>query len=169
MKKNAGFSLIELMVVIAIVGTLSAIAIPNVINWRNNAQVNSAARGLLSDLQNARSMAVKENLNCTVLFNDDGSYTLFMERPAAANLILDNGPGERVLKTVRISTYGAVSIDQVNFPLNGTDGNPAITFRPTGFPFNAAGELAGGNVVLRGASNKRVVLTPAGSIRIETI
>lgn len=157
----------ELMVVIAIIGILSAVAIPNAISWRNNAQVNSAARALYSDLQNAKSTAVKENRNCTVLFDTDGeSYTIFVENPFTASLEFSSDDGDRHLKTVSFSEYGAVSLQEVTFPDNN-DGNPAITFRPTGFPHDVQGGLAGGHVTLTGATGRRVILTAAGNVSIE--
>jgi general secretion pathway protein G len=36
---NKGFTLIELMIVIAIIGTLSAIAVPNYLQYKNNAMI----------------------------------------------------------------------------------------------------------------------------------
>jgi len=36
---NRGFTLIELMIVIAIIGTLSAIAVPNYLRYKNNAMI----------------------------------------------------------------------------------------------------------------------------------
>ena len=154
-KKQSGFTLMELMITIAIIAILSGIAIPNAINWRNNAQVSSAARGLYSDLQSARSMAVKENRECTVTFNTSGSgsYTISIE----------NGD-----KTVNFSSYGAVEISALKDSESEEQDQFEITFHSNGFPFND-GVLSGVSVDLRGATNKRVVLTPAGSLRIETI
>lgn len=154
MKKHAGFSLMELMVVIAIIGVLSAIAIPNAISWRNNAQVNSAARGLYSDLQNARSTAVKENRDCTVSFDTSGrgSYTVSMA-----------GKPDR---TVNFSKYGAVSMHSADF-----NGASEIIFRPDGFAYTTSSTsstvLSGGSVELNGAINLRIVLTHAGNVRIQ--
>lgn len=43
MKKSAGFTLIELMIVIAIIGILAAVAVPNFLNARDRARVSAAA------------------------------------------------------------------------------------------------------------------------------
>jgi len=147
--RQAGITLMELMVVIAIIAILSGIAIPNAINWRNNAQVNSAARGLYSDLQSARTLAIKENRDCTVTFNNSGrgSYTVSMENKAD--------------KTINFSKYGAVALNSANF-----NNSNEITFRSNGFAYDANGNLTGGSVELHGAINIEIVLTPLGNVRI---
>jgi prepilin-type N-terminal cleavage/methylation domain-containing protein len=87
MRNNNGFSLYELMTVIAIIGILSAIAIPNMIAWRNNAKLGDGTRDVYSALVQARSRAAKENANVTVLFAPNGGFD------GEILLFVDNGDG----------------------------------------------------------------------------
>jgi prepilin-type N-terminal cleavage/methylation domain-containing protein len=72
--KPLGFTLMELMVSIAIFAVLAAIAIPNAINWRFNAQFNAAVRGVKSAMESTRMAAVKSNLAADVVFNAADSF-----------------------------------------------------------------------------------------------
>lgn len=45
-KKRNGFTLVEIMIVVAIIGLLAAIAIPNFVKARENAQLNSIFNNL---------------------------------------------------------------------------------------------------------------------------
>jgi len=68
MRKHAGFTLIELMVVIGIVGLLAAITVPNLISWLPKYRVGSAARNVISAVEFARLQAVRENSPVDVNF-----------------------------------------------------------------------------------------------------
>lgn len=66
---SPGFSFVELMTVIAIIGILSAVALPSFLRSLPEKRLKSAARNLYADLQKARLLAVKENKEVQVRFN----------------------------------------------------------------------------------------------------
>ncbi len=67
-RNTAGFTLMEVVVTIAIIGILTAIAIPNYLSYRPKQQLNRAVNEYHSLLQNARLMAIKNRGNCTITF-----------------------------------------------------------------------------------------------------
>ena len=60
-RRSAGFSLLELAVVVLITVVISIIALPNVVNVVSNARLRGGATNLSGLLQNCRMLAVKEN------------------------------------------------------------------------------------------------------------
>jgi len=70
-RNNAGFTLWELMTVIAIIAIVSAMAVPNMIGWRERAKLTGAFENLRGDLQWAKIRAVRDHDNVLVLFGTD--------------------------------------------------------------------------------------------------
>lgn len=68
-KRSAGFTLIEMMAIVIIVGILYATAAPNLRTFLANQQVKEVARGLLSGAQEARSFAIARNGNISIIYN----------------------------------------------------------------------------------------------------
>jgi len=60
-EKNQGFTLIELVVVLAILGIMVAIAVPNFKQYMFQRRLNGAARQIMSDLMSARMKAITLN------------------------------------------------------------------------------------------------------------
>jgi prepilin-type N-terminal cleavage/methylation domain-containing protein len=61
---KAGFTLVEIMIVVAIIGLLAAIAIPNFVRARESAQLNSIANNLRI-LEGAKEQWALENKKAT--------------------------------------------------------------------------------------------------------
>jgi type IV fimbrial biogenesis protein FimT len=63
MDKSMGFTLIELMVVVAILVILTTLGIPSYRAWIQNTQIYNATESALGGLQKAKAEAVKQNVN----------------------------------------------------------------------------------------------------------
>ena len=92
--KQHGFTLIEVLIAIAIFGILTTMAIPSFNTWQRNAQVRSDARLVKGALQQARVDAITRNESITVDFDgnswdikdEDDALIRSGELNSAANL-----------------------------------------------------------------------------------
>src|SRR5436309_322557 len=57
-RRQQGYSLVEMLVVLAIIGLMSVITIPQFINYQQSMKLKSALRVLNNDLINARQLAI---------------------------------------------------------------------------------------------------------------
>ena len=104
-KHEAGFTLTELITIIAIMAVLTSIAIPTFSVWLPNYKLRSAARDLYSNLQMAKMGAVKQNKQWAVVFNQ-GSAQYSICSDDGANNVWD-GPGgdDDCERTVNLGDY----------------------------------------------------------------
>lgn len=70
MKTSRGFTLIELMIVIALIAIIAGIAVPNYQSSMQNSRETSARNSLVGALQLARSEAITRNITVTVTTAD---------------------------------------------------------------------------------------------------
>jgi prepilin-type N-terminal cleavage/methylation domain-containing protein len=78
MKKNSGFTLIEILITLAIGALLVGMALPNITNLIVKNRLENQIRRIYSDLMNARNMAMLKNRTHFVVFAAN-AWTVFAD------------------------------------------------------------------------------------------
>ncbi|MCK5783658.1 MAG: GspH/FimT family protein [Desulfobacterales bacterium] len=168
-EKNKGFSFIELVVVIVIIGLLSLVAAPGIMTWRAKAQFSKSTRDIFSFLQHARMKAIKTGVYCSITFdNSANSFLVYLD----SDTDLSYDSGEEVVRSVSLADYNveyddSFSVGDPDYSLAGR----SITFIPNGLPKEIVGArlfMGRGSVYLKDSHNrtKRIQISPTGNIKI---
>ena len=148
-KMESGFTLAELIIVMAIFGILTAIAIPNFISMMPKYRLNGAARLVMGDLMAARMKAVSLNKKVKVFFFNDHQYKICDD--ANNNGKVSDGEGDVQLR------YIQTEYPDVKFNLNKTS-DPI--FSPRGTATNRT-------ITLQNSSgSKKITISIAGRVKI---
>jgi type II secretory pathway pseudopilin PulG len=79
---QSGFSLLELLIVVAVLMVISIIAIPNMMTVISNARLQGGGTNLSGLLQNSRALAIGQNTTMTTHFTVLGSGPVAYIKPA---------------------------------------------------------------------------------------
>jgi len=71
--KNQGFTLLEILIALAITGILAALTGPNLLAWLNSNKVQEATDSIQSALRDAQRQAIRLGRICTINFTDGTS------------------------------------------------------------------------------------------------
>jgi len=157
-KRELGFTMIELVIAVAIFAIMAAIAIPGFSTWLPNYRLKSAARDLYSNMQLARMGAVRENTTRRIVFaTGAGSYSIWSP---GANGNWDGYAGDDVqVKTVDLSSYqSGVGYGSGNATKDATTAGGALPDDDVSYTndfavFNSRGTSTGGYVYLENNKN----------------
>lgn len=76
-KSESGFTLMEILIVVALIGIIAGIAFPSVRDWKQRADLNADARRLYGFFQKARMEAVKRRADCFIVSDQVVNGTQF--------------------------------------------------------------------------------------------
>lgn len=124
---NKGFTLIEILIVLGIIGLMLAVVTPMLGNVIDNSQVKSATRHLAAGLKTARLMAINSKEEATlVLDTENRTYTIGdvekqLSLPDGSSLLLTTARSEQIDEytgAIRFFADGSSSGGQIKLSLN---------------------------------------------------
>lgn len=136
--RQQGFNLIELMAVLAIVGIVIAVGVPQLNSTIARGNISAEANRLMASINFARSQAVNKQQVVTLQrksanVNDwTEGWTIFTDNGGEGNQSINLGDGDTLLKDITTDTSG-VSL------LANNSGNQWISFLPSGRLAEAGG------------------------------
>jgi len=155
--KTKGFSLIELLILIAILGVLATIAFPGFSVWLPDYRLRSAARDLQSNMQLAKIGAIKANSNWAIVFDpgmSPGRYYICSD-PGGNGTWEGPGSDDTIEKTIDLTSYES-GVDyghgNAGSPIGATFDNE-ITYGSDVLVFRARATADDGYVYLHNAEN----------------
>lgn len=83
MRRNSGFTALDVAVTLAIVAVLASVTMPSFLGWLSNYRLRGSAINLMSDIELAKIRAMRENAFVAVLFTQDG-YRIFVDNGEGA-------------------------------------------------------------------------------------
>lgn len=141
--KNGGFTLLELLVVVVILGILGMLAVPSYRDLMLNNRLVTATNDLLADLALARSESSRSGKRVTLCISANGTSCdsgstwqsgriIFVDESTSGTMgVVDSG--ETVIRVTPADAQSRVTITAAGFTnSSGTATSNYIQYRPTG-------------------------------------
>ena len=172
-RSSSGFTLIELMITLAIAAILLMVAVPNLSAYRRNAELTSAANTFMASLNTARSEAMKRGRNAMVVPTNNGSnwndgWVVFVDIDRSQNY---NESTDTVVAS-QADLPAGINITGVNSAAGGT---PYVMFDASGYSRLKAGGFGAlslsmarteGTVAEQLDQTRRIIIASTGRVRI---
>ena len=142
-RKAQGFTLIEVLIVIAIMLVVAAMALPNVMKGLDDIKLRSSMRDVIGILQQARQQAIKDNTFYTMGLGGAGNSLIYIDLnkngayDASANGNNPQYPPEPVVQLPLRITLTNAGAPGFNNAAVGANFNPIVAGGPPSF--NARG------------------------------
>ncbi len=161
-RNETGLTAFELAVALAIIAIIAAVTLPPYMKWRQKAQLSGAASNLATDLEMAKTQAIRANRTVVVDF-EISNYTLFVDTGDGGG-----GPpnwnweaGEEVLLKRVLPPGVRIDTGSLSFPTV----SDKTRFNSRGIPFDiVAPETIS---LLQGSKNRQLTINRLGNIDVQ--
>ncbi|HEX5829940.1 MAG TPA: prepilin-type N-terminal cleavage/methylation domain-containing protein [Gemmatimonadaceae bacterium] len=156
--RRTGFTLVEILIVITIVGILSAIAMPKITQWRARSRLTSARQVLTASIAMARAAAVQKGFTSRLRL---GNNEILVEVDTSS---VPGVPKLAIIKRVSLlEEYGATVVFVADSDVQST---MDLYYDPRGFAQPRLPAVGGPNVfrLAAGARTDSVCLARLGQI-----
>ena len=144
-KKCFGFTLIEMVMVLAIIGLIALVSLPVYQRIKPGLTLNSQARDIVSDLRYAQQLSVTEQINYSVIFDQALNKYMIVNSASGATLKSQN-----INPMISINSITGLTADTVTFNVTGA-------------------ALESGDIILTSSNGntKTIAIKPSGYVKIE--
>lgn len=191
-----GFTLVEVVIVIAIIGILAAIALPAVRQWIPNKRLKAAARDIASAMAQTKAEAIRRGARVALILPAHWKDADYDAHAPLYRMFVDNGKGpanadgeaeDAGQENGELDTENGVSEEELMvalplphriLPESNTFAKSTLVFNSRGVPVGAGGGFGGGAIRLCTANSKNepspnncraVRVSPAGRIAVDSI
>lgn len=167
MRRARGVSMVEVMVVVAILSIVMGVAVPSLRQWLANLQVRGKVEAVLNGLQLARGEALRRNTRVMFTIATDSSWTIGCETALATDTDGDGVADCPAQIQQKSSTEGGSGVTLTLTPANAT----RATFSGVGMVVtnaNGTATLAQVDVASSSGGTRayRILLTAGGQSRV---
>jgi len=129
----AGFTLMELLITIAIMAVFLAVAVPSFYTVIQNNYSNSVNRDFIASLQYARSEAIKRSTSVSVCATSDSSFTACGTNWSLGWIVFADVNGNGVYNAGTDTILRAIALGGKNASITSTPSVNSATYTNTGF------------------------------------
>ena len=172
-RRSSGFTLIELMITLAIAAILLTVAVPSLSAFRRNAELTSAANTFMAGLNTARSEAMKRGRYAMVVPTNNGAnwndgWIVFVD----INRTQTYTESSDSVVVTQMALPTGISMTGVN---TATGSTPYVMFDPSGYSRDKSGGFGAltltlarteGTAAQQLDQTRRIIIASTGRVRM---
>lgn len=169
--QERGFTLVEVMVVLALVAILLSVAVPSMVAFQRTSDLRASASSFLAAVQSTRAEAMKRGVDVYMIPASNNSWANGWIVYADTDLdqSLDRAKDTVVMETGAIASRTTVATGQAGASAFAGNNGSYIRFNGGGFSVNTGGAFRSGAIefnVTGSSERRRVVVNNVGRVRL---